>query len=448
MTDTPPARVPAFLARALDRAGADVRALTPPTTMAAGDADDAVAQATRLARIAWSCVIEPGDTTAGRLLAALGPVAALEALFDESPALAVARALHERGADVSPADPVLVSAIERWRPRADLDRAVRLAHAATRFDGIAVVPGDDAWPTALDDLGAATPPVLWVRGAGALEAIGAVAETSVAVVGSRAATSYGEGVAIDLADGLSRRGCAIVSGGAYGIDIAAHRAALATERPQVVVLAGGVDRLYPRGNAVVLERVAHAGGAIVAEAPCGQAPTKWRFLQRNRLIAALSHATVVVEAGERSGALNTAAHAAEIGRPLGAVPGPITSAASAGCHALVRDYGATLITGAADALELVRPFEVDGAATLPGLELGGAPRASVGSREARPSRVDGPGADALRVWDALSDRGPRTVAEIAERSGLSISSARGALVELELAGRARSDAGVWRRAAG
>ena len=146
-------------------------------------------------------------------------------------------------------------------------------------------------------------------------------------------------------------GAVIVSGGAYGIDGAAHRAALGVGGATVALLAGGVDRAYPQGHQQLLRTIA-ASGAVVSEVPCGTAPTKWRFLSRNRIIAALSDATVVIEAGWRSGSLNTAGHAAALGRPLGAVPGPVTSAASAGCHRLLREYDARCVTTAAEVREL------------------------------------------------------------------------------------------------
>ena len=142
--------------------------------------------------------------------------------------------------------------------------------------------------------------------------------------------------------GLVDRGFTIVSGAAYGIDGMAHRAALASGGTTVAFLAGGVDRFYPLGHEALLGRIAEQG-AVVAELPCGSAPTKWRFLQRNRLIAAATEATIVLEAGMRSGSLNTAGHAAALGRPLGAVPGPVTSPASAGCHRLLREYDAVCV---------------------------------------------------------------------------------------------------------
>jgi DNA processing protein len=143
----------------------------------------------------------------------------------------------------------------------------------------------------------------------------------------------------------------IVSGGAYGIDAVAHRAALAVDIPTIAIMAGGVDRFYPSGNSELLSRVEKHGSVISEQAP-GSNPTKWRFLQRNRLIAALGSATIVVEAGKRSGAINTAHHAVELSRPLGVVPGPINSPASMGCHNLIRENTSAIITSAQDAINL------------------------------------------------------------------------------------------------
>ena len=131
----------------------------------------------------------------------------------------------------------------------------------------------------------------------------------------------------------------------------AHRAALASDGTTIAFLAGGIDRFYPLGHESLLTRIAQTG-AVVSELPCGAAPTKWRFLQRNRLIAAASQATVVLEAGIRSGSLNTAGHAAALGRPLGAVPGPVTSPASAGCHRLLREFDAVCVVDADQMAEL------------------------------------------------------------------------------------------------
>jgi DNA processing protein len=161
---------------------------------------------------------------------------------------------------------------------------------------------------------------------------------------------------------LSARDVVVVSGGAYGIDGMAHRATLASGGATIAVLAGGIDRLYPAGHEVLLTRVAEQG-LLLSEVPCGTPPTKWRFLQRNRLIAALAEATVVVEAGRRSGSLNTARHALDMGRPVGIVPGPITSAASAGCHAILRTELVTCVTSTSEIMQLA--FGDDGVLPLP-----------------------------------------------------------------------------------
>ncbi|MEP6851227.1 MAG: DNA-processing protein DprA [bacterium] len=222
------------------------------------------------------------------------------------------------------------------------------------------------------------PLALWIRGPAGLDELGA---TGVAVVGARAATAYGEQVATEVAYGVAGSGRAVVSGGAFGIDAAAHRAALAADGPTVLVSAGGLDRPYPPAHARLFEDVA-AQGLLVSESPPGSAPQRHRFLSRNRLIAALSAATVVVEAARRSGALNTAAHAATLGRLVLAVPGPVTSAMSVGCHDLLRRSGepAQLVTGAGDVLAVVgggvEPARLIGApgtqpVPLPNLSAGG-----------------------------------------------------------------------------
>jgi DNA processing protein len=229
-------------------------------------------------------------------------------------------------------------------------------------------------------------------------------------------------VATELAAGAAAAGVVIVSGAAYGIDGAAHRGALASGGVTVALLAGGVDRPYPAGHTDLLRRIT-AQGAVVAETPCGTAPSKWRFLARNRLIAALSDATVVVEAGMRSGSLNTAAHAATLGRPLGAVPGPVTSAASAGCHRLLREFDATCITRVHDALELL------------------------GFEARDPSREPVPDRDLSRLLDAASARTSRDAAELARLSGLSVREAEARIGLAVLAGHLLPADGGWRRAA-
>jgi DNA processing protein len=305
--------------------------------------------------------------------------------------------------------------------------------------------------------------VLWCTGHdGALAGLA----RSVAIVGARAATGYGEHVTAELASGLAERDVVVVSGGAYGIDGAAHRAAVATGGRTIAFLAGGVDRLYPSGHTELFGRM-RQHGAIVSELPCGASPTRWRFLLRNRLIAAVSAATVVVEAGARSGSLNTANHALALERPLGAVPGPITSVSSSGCHRLLRESGAVCITSADDVMELVPGWtgSAEGPAVHgPGSSSqvrarrsapSGAPRQGAsdpgaaasrpGVRAVDPSPAAGQGGDPrmTRVLDALSVRRARETSDVAARAGLGMAETSSVLGRLELEGLAARPDGGW-----
>lgn len=375
-----------------------------------------------LAAAAWSRLAEPGDAVAGALVRAVGAgtgLCWLDASQDQA-ARGVAE-LVERGVVAPGAAAGLVRAVGRWRPRlAALDPARELRVLA-RLDGRVVLPGAPGWPVGLNDLGAEAPFCLWVRG-GAVDAGGA------AIVGARASTEYGNRVASDLATGLADRAVTVVSGGAYGIDAAAHRGALAAGGSSVAVLAGGVDRLYPAGNSRLLEGLCGAG-AVASEVPPGSVPSRVRFLQRNRLIAALTAATVVVEAAWRSGALSTAGRAADLLRPVGAVPGPVTSAASAGCHRLLREQGAVCVTDAAEVAELV------GAAGehLPAVRDG----------EHRPG--DGLGQRERRLLDALPLRRGAGIASLSRAAGLGTEETTTAAGMLELAGLAVRDLDGWRR---
>ena len=320
----------------------------------------------------------------------------------------------------------------RTAARRDIDSATNDLEVVDRRGGRLVTPEDDEWP----GLGLAAfagsavrekphgraPLALWVVGPARLDEI---ADRAAAVVGTRAATSYGQHVAADLSAGLAERDVTIVSGGAYGIDGAAHRAALAVDGLTVAVLAGGIDILYPAGHSALLHRICSTG-LLVSEYPPGVRPARHRFLTRNRLVAALASATVVVEAGIRSGAANTAAWARALGRVVCAVPGPVTSSASAGCHALLR-AGAELVT---------RPDEV--------LEMVGRP-GELAAEEVRPTGA----LDALteierRVYEALPARGVRTSDEIAVASGLPPAGVLGPLAMPEIAGLAQRQDGRWR----
>lgn len=372
----------------------------------------------RWARAAWSALAEPGDEVAGALLAQLGAAEAWRwVVANAGGRTALPQSASPRAAAR------LSRAVARWGPRAR-----RLGEEGwspggpppTRAAARVVVPGDPDWPSGLDALGAGAPSCLWVRGE-----LGAAAV--VALVGARAATAYGEGVAVDLAVGLAQAGRVVVSGGAYGIDAAAHRGALAAGGRTVVVVAGGVDRAYPAGNARLVEEAVASGGAVVGEVPPGSLPTRSRFLQRNRLIAALGSATVVVEAAWRSGALSTAHHALRIGRPVGAVPGPVTSMASAGCHRLLRDGAAVCVTDAAEVLELAGAIGTDAAP----------------EREGPARALDGVDPLARRVHEALGTRAPRPAETVARAAGVSSAEAVAALGLLELAGLARNEGGGW-----
>lgn len=292
--------------------------------------------AERLARAALSRIVEPGDEAVGALLDRHGPVETL------------ARLLH------GPAG-------EGFRARAlGSDPATDLDHARS-LGARLVCPGEPEWPTQLDDLGPGRPIGLWVRGTASLRLL---ALRSVAVVGARACTAYGIHVAADLAAELADAAWVVVSGGAYGIDAAAHRGALAATGVTLAVLACGVDQCYPRGNSALLGRIAEQG-LLLSELPLGGHPNRPRFLLRNRVIAALTRGTVVVEAARRSGALSTARRARDLNRLVMGVPGPVTSELSAGVHALLR-AGGSLVTSAAEVIELVGAIGADLAEARPG----------------------------------------------------------------------------------
>lgn len=323
---------------------------------------------------------------------------------------------------------------ERTDARRKIDCGAKDLELLDRLGGRLITADEEEWPLLAfaGFAGVATharpdghaPMVLWVVGPAALNE---AADRAAAIVGTRAATAYGEHVAADLATGLAERDAAVVSGGAYGIDGAAHRAALAADGFTVAVLAGGVDVSYPAGHAALFHRIAEEG-LLVTEYPPGVRPARHRFLTRNRLVAALSGATVVVEAGARSGAANTAAWARALGRGVCAVPGPVTSSASVGCHVLLR-AGATVVTRAEEVVELVgRAGEL-------------APD------EERPaSLLDGLADNEQRVYDALPARGARTADEIAVASGLPPTQVLGPLSMLEIAGLVVSQGGRWKLA--
>ncbi|AKN17638.1 hypothetical protein MHAE_03325 [Mycobacterium haemophilum DSM 44634] len=363
---------------------------------------------------AWaylSRVAEPPCSELAALVRRVGPIAAAErvkrGLVDD----AVAR---------------------RTEARREIDCAAEDLELLVRRGGRLITHDDDEWPVlAFAAFGGACvrgrpragpPMVLWVLGPARLDE---AAQRAAAVVGTRAATAYGEQVAADLAAGLVERDVAVVSGGAYGIDGAAHRAALAADGITVAVLAGGLDIPYPAGHSALLHRIGQHG-LLLTEYPPGVRPARHRFLTRNRLVAAVAGAAVVVEAGLRSGAANTATWAQALGRVVAAVPGPVTSSASAGCHALLRN-GAELVTRADDIVEFVGHI------------------GELAPDESRPSTAfDGLSEAERQVYEALPGRGAATIDEIAVASGLVPEQVLGPLALLEVAGLTQRCAGRWR----
>ncbi len=290
----------------------------------------------RRARLVLSLVGEPGDPRLTGLVSQLGAGPVLAALTEQSEHGELREALADRLRAARP-DEVLAAATRR----------------GIRF----ITPDDEEWPEPLQALAhvptlhdrGGVPVGLWMRGP--LRLSEAAAE-SVAVVGSRSATTYGARIAGEIGAAAAEAGVTLVSGAAFGIDQAAHRGALAVNGPTLAVLACGVDRAYPTAHAELLAYVADVG-AVVSEAAPGCAPTKIRFLARNRLIAALATGTVVVEAAVRSGALNTANWAHGLSRPVMGVPGPVTSATSQGVHQLIRTRNALLVTDGQEVLEAI-----------------------------------------------------------------------------------------------
>lgn len=385
----------------------------------------------RLSRAALSRLLEPQDAAGLVLVRVAGADDALRIATGQLKAgpdleREMTALLTDAGTATSWAG--LAGCLKRWQPRVpDLAPERDLATMA-RLGGRLIIPSDGLWPEQLRDLGIQEPICLWWRGQ---EQPLPGAEKNIALVGSRDSTSYGAAVTGDLAYSLAQRGFTVVSGGAYGIDAHAHRAALAAASdamPTIAVMAGGVDRFYPSGNEDLLRAVCNQG-AVLAEVPPGSAPTRYRFLQRNRLIAALSSVTVVVEARWRSGALNTAHHAETLGRAVGAVPGSVHSANSAGCHRLLRDGGAVCVTDAAEVAELASPS---------GTAL---PEPRHGSAQVQ----DGLTLEDLILLDALPLRSTTSIEKLCAVAGLGQESVRAGLGRLGLLGLAVSERGGWKR---
>ncbi|WP_280394580.1 DNA-processing protein DprA [Nocardia brasiliensis] len=353
-----------------------------------------------------------------------GPCAALSALIESVGVVEAARAVRECVLPESLRGPT-----ERRR---GTDSAARDLEWMTRIGGRVVTPDDPEWPSwrllglaQLDparDRDSAVPLVLWVRGPRSLRQ---ASERALAVVGARCSTGYGNHATAEIAGELAAQGWTIVSGAAFGIDGTAHRAALAAGGGTIAVLACGIDRPYPAQHDRLLAEIAETG-AVVSEYAPGTTAHKHQFLARNRLIAAMADGVLVVEAGARSGARNTAKWARRLGRPALALPGPVTSAASVGCHRMIRDGEARLVTCAEEAIEEAGPLRLP----LPGA--------------VNPTAETLSGDEAV-VFAALPRSGSRTPRELAEASGLSLAAVRAALPALELAGSVGTGAGGWFR---
>ena len=293
------------------------------------ETDDEVLNAT----LVWNALVEPGDRISGILRAQLGIVGSLQKVLTKN-----------LKAESGLTSAELAAAYERWLPRYSPELPADMRRTALRSDAQLLLPTDNLWPKALTALGDHAPIALWFRGN---PKNFASFNRAVAIVGSRTCTSYGQRVTADTVNGLVKEGGAIISGGALGVDAVAHRVTLSQGAVTVAVMAGSLDNLYPSGNWQLFDEISHTGLLLSEMAP-GSKPTRWRFLQRNRLIAALSEAVVVTEAGWRSGSINTASHANVLNRRVFAVPGPINSPSSAGCNRLIRDQLAELLLDAAD----------------------------------------------------------------------------------------------------
>ena len=367
----------------------------------------------RLARAALTYVAEPGDPVMGALLRTCAPAEIVTALVQGRMPVAASGPARAGPAGAGGPDqgclpglagdglpgpgrdglPGLERALGRWAGRLGEAPAEPVLDAWRRQGIRLVCPGDPEWPGQLDVLGDARPWGLWVRGSGDLRY---VCLRSVSVVGTRAVTAYGSHVCTEMAATLAERGWTVISGGAFGIDGCAHRMAMRAGGVTVAVLACGVDRDYPPGHHGLFRDI-RAKGATVSEWPPGRMPTRPGFLVRNRVIAALSRGTVVVEAARRSGALSTARHARDQGRPLMAVPGPVTSPLSAGCHEIIREWDAVCVTSAQDVIAHLS-FGAD--------DLAGQPRGPVLPRDA----LDPVSRSVLEAAPARSGWGPARIA--------------------------------------
>lgn len=382
-------------------------------------------------------LIEPNDFTASALLELMDPSELLALLKRQDHVPPGLKSQVDEILGFKPSSNMaqdLKVALTRWRKRLPLSNPQTALDTAAHHGGGLLLNTDPAWPSQLNELNLGRPLCLWWRTGNPDMIAGQNLNHNVAIVGSRDASDYGDQVTFDLARTLALRGFTVVSGGAYGIDASAHRAALSVEEwehpnpPTISVMAGGIDRLYPSGNNNLLNQVI-ARGVLLSEVPPGTSSARFRFLNRNRIIAALSRLVIVTEARHRSGALNTASHAVELSREVAAVPGSVFAPNSAGCHRLISEGSAALLTSPQDALELV------------GAELEPS-RASVQAVMERPT--DRLGRDEGMVYDCMSFGRGQVVDEISARSGVPLIQTLQALGRLESLGMASTDGRSWK----
>lgn len=349
-------------------------------------------------------ITEPGDRMAGALARCLGKLALVEHLIDGLETKSVVEALNQLGQldscrqSFGDLEGTLSDSRQRWLPRFSKSRLAHLFAQSAALKLQLLTPEDAIWPVGLDDLHDSAPALLFIEGE-----LSTLADLSqaVSIVGSRVATSYGLQVTSSLVRELAQVSRPTVSGGAVGIDAQVHRASIERELPTLAVMAGGMDRKYPSANFKLFKKISDQG-ALLSELPPGVAPTRWRFLQRNRLIAALTPTTVVIEAGIRSGSIRTANNALELSRELYAVPGSVLSGTSLGTNALIADNKAQILCDL--------KYFATGAQAIPNQQI--------------------ESALAKRAHDAIRESGFPSLPEVAKLAGLTLSESELALREL------------------
>jgi len=362
----------------------------------------------------WSEITEPGDSIGGMLRRIIGAEQALELIRDGISARDLAYLLPVDNFQAPEFLQALADALECWRRRLATADADKSLDRITKINGQLLTPESEQWPKVIDDLGDHAPAALWLVGKAET-----LKQSAISVIGARLASAYGIRLTSDLVRFCVSKDWLIVSGGALGIDAKASASALECGGNTVCVMAGGLDRLYPEANLELFKLVCNSG-ALVSEVAPGVSPSRWRFLQRNRLIAALGKATVVVEAGYRSGSINTAGHANELGRPVGAIPGPVDSVRSAGCHRLIREQRAELIA------------TPDQLAELMGLQA-----QQIAGQQFKTT-------EQIRVLDALYGKALSSV-QVANLAGLTLSETEFTLNQLSKLGLVRQISNGWQK---